>query len=141
MLKRQDRQGVRSPADIERKYNQFANKVETDSKGKLKSRVHVTGSEFTVDTKNFKLDEKGNVSITGELETISSNRKTLVKGGEIYVEAPYDDNVEPGAKFDLLYFKGPGNQKYALCMFGTIDKNTLTFDFSHFGVEHRGEVE
>lgn len=138
MLKRQDRQGVRSPADIERKYNQFTNKVETDAKGKLKSRVRVTGSEFTVDTKNFKLDEKGNVSITGELETVSDNekRKTLVKGGEIYLEPNYEDYVEPGARIELMYFKGPNNLKYALVLYGTIDKPTGVFELTDLRVEN-----
>ena len=182
MLKKQDRQGVRRPADIERKYNfnkQFSEtraaaeearkiasdisesdkglslkvealgkdvdgvkaqldlKVETDENGNLKSRVHVSGNEFTVDTDNFKLDENGNVAISGEFETTSENRrrKTQIKGGEIYVEAPYEVYGEgEWQKFPLIHFKGFDGKKYALFVYGYLGED-LSFVYQGTKVE------
>lgn len=136
MLKRQDRQGVRSPADIERKYNQFANKVETDANGKLKSRVHVTGSEFTVDTKNFKLDEKGNVSITGDFATKNETGtlETKISAGLIFVDGlSVANNGDESRRYLLLAFNANG-KTMGLYADGYINNNN-NFVFQRLTVE------
>lgn len=46
-------------------------RVKTDTNGNLESAVHAKGDKFTVESKNFNLDEKGNVSITGHIEATS----------------------------------------------------------------------
>lgn len=164
-----DRQGVRRPADLERKYNfkkrfdetqktadeakkiaseisqtdaglslkvealdnelngengvraQLALKVETDADGNLKSKVHVSGNEFTVDTENFSLDENGNVAISGAFNTKSSDGEysTKIEGGEILVSAPYFEGVTDTdgntvVAHQIMCFTGVDGEKYGL---------------------------
>lgn len=188
MLKKQDRQGVRRPADIEQKYNfnkQFSEarkvaeearriatditetdkglslkveaigkdvenvkaelelKVETDENGNLKSEVHVTGNEFTVDTDNFKLDKNGNVGITGAFNTKSSDGRfsTSIDGGIILVKADsYYVGVGDGGKMlyghQIIRFKGLDNTDYALVAYGEYITSTETGErtFEYKGV-------
>ena len=111
MLKRQDRQGVKSPADIERKYNQFSRKVGVDDKGKTDN-------------------------IITELEVHTGKRKTNIKGGEIYVEAPYKVYGEGfSQEYPLIHFKGSDGKRYALFVYGNVDNDAGSFDFQGIRVK------
>jgi hypothetical protein len=195
MIKKQDRQGVRRPADVERKYNfkkQFTEtrtvaeearkiasdisetdkglslkvkaldddingengvkaqldlKVETDKDGNLKSRVHVSGNEFTVDTDNFQLDENGNVAISGAFHTESEDGQysTDIDGGVIHVDAPVsdygvDDNGNAIVAHQIIRFTSLDNHTYALVAVGVMipranDPSKHDFNFQRMAVE------
>lgn len=183
MSKKMDRQGVRRPADLERKYKfqkrfeetqktaeeakriasevshtdsglslkvealdnelngadgvmaQLALKVETDADGKLKSKVRVTGDEFTVDTENFKLDENGSVEITGAFTTKSpSGQSTSIRGGEIISDVPYVAYRSGTYKYRIFTFYTDAGQ-YGVYVCGILEDvgGELFFRFS--GIE------
>ena len=111
MLKRQDRQGVKSPADIERKYNQFANKVGVNKKGKTDD-------------------------IITELEVQTNKRKTSIKGGKIYLEAPYNVYGEGfSQEYPLIHFRGSDGNEYALFVYGNVDNDNMEFAFQGIRVK------
>lgn len=179
-----DRQGVRRPADLERKYKfqkrfeetqktaeeakkiasevshtdsgltlkvealnnelngeggvkaQLALKVETDADGKLKSKVHVTGDEFTVETDNFKLDENGSVEITGVFTTKSSTgRSTTIRAGEVISDAPYVKQVDGTHKYRIFTFKGIDNNPYGVYICGYFQDNGGELSFVYTNTE------
>ena len=124
MIPKQDRQGARTPAELESKYKfrknfkeiKESNKelsvkversVQTDEKGNLKSRLHVGAGMLTIDTDNFKIKENGDVEVSGTVSAITEKNSVTLDDGRVKINSSalnISDGMVFGAHIPLLEF-------------------------------------
>lgn len=113
--------------DVEYVKGELAFKLGVDENGNLIGKVHISGNQLTIATDNFKLDENGNVEITGVIKAIEGafGKSHIISEGSTFNGVTYEGfYIGEDGEDNTTFFGKSNNATYTALLGLGIGSNT-----------------